>query len=260
MTHPNLSVERRGHLLLMGINRPEKRNALTLEMYHALAQAYGELERDEDLRCGVVYGVGDHFTAGLELTGWVEAFSKGKLDVPEGGLDPFGVEGERLSKPLVAAAQGISFTVAIEMMLAADIRVAASDARFGQIEVKRGIYPVGGATVRFMYETGWGNAMRYLLTGDEFDAHEAHRIGFVQEVTDVGAQLERAIQIAERIAEQAPLGVYATLKSARTVMRDLETKALARLLPDLLPIMGSEDAREGVQSFIERRKANFKGR
>ena len=161
---------------------------------------------------------------------------------------------------MVGAFQGICFTIGIELLLATDVRVAAEDVRFGQIEVKRGIFPVGGATIRMPRELGWGNAMRFLLTGDELDAREAHRVGLVQEVVPVGAQLERAVAIAERIAAQAPLGVQATLASSRLALADAEAAAAARLLADLAPILASDDAREGVQSFLERRAARFSGR
>ena len=115
------------------------------------------------------------------------------------------------------------------------------------------------ATIRMPRELGWGNAMRWLLTGDELDAETALRLGLVQELVEPGEQLTRALAFAERIAAQAPLGVRATLASARLALRD-EREAAARLLPDLKPIMASDDAREGVQSFMERRAARFTGR
>src|SRR5207302_4910219 len=119
------------------------------------------------------------------------------------------------STPLVAAVQGWVMTLAIELLLAADIRVAASNARFAQLEIKRGIYAFGGATVRLPRDAGWGNAMRWLLTGEEYDAAEAHRIGLIQEVVEPGRQIDRAIQLAEMVAERsAPLGVKTTLASA----------------------------------------------
>jgi enoyl-CoA hydratase/carnithine racemase len=145
-------------------------------------------------------------------------------------------------------------------MLATDVRIAATTVRLAQIEVKRGIYPVGGATVRLFEEIGWGNAMRYLLTGDEMNAQEAYRLGLVQEVVEPGQQLQRAIEIAETIAKQAPLGVRAIIKSARLSRVEGAKAALERLLPDLLPIMKSEDAQEGVRAFIERREAIFNGK
>ena len=255
-----ITTERRGHVLLMGIDRVKKRNAFTPQMYEGLGHAYGELDRDEELRCGVLYAHGDHFTGGLDLGKWTEIFRGDHFPVPDGGIDPLGSHGARLRKPVVCAVQGICLTIGIELLLATDVRVAASDARFGQIEVKRGIYPVGGATVRLPAQAGWANAMRWLLTGDTFDATEAHRIGMVQEVVEPGTQLDRALELAETIAAQAPLGVYATLASARLAHAAGEQAAMERLLPDLAPIMDSEDAAEGLASFLERREAKFEGR
>ena len=144
-------------------------------------------------------------------------------------------------------------------MLAADIRVAAQDTRFAQIEIKRGIFPIGGATVRLVQEIGWGDAMRILLTGDEFSAAEAYRLGLVQEVVPPGAQLERAVAIAQTIAKQSPVGVQATLASARLARREGERAAFARMLPDLQQAIASDDAIEGLNAFLERREPKFTG-
>src|SRR5208283_2978682 len=173
-----LKTERNGHVLCIGLNRPEKYNAMDFELYLALADAYGELQRDDELRCGLLYGEGKHFCAGLELDKWGPQFANGSFpELRPGACDPFGLDpARRVAKPMVVAARGICFTAALELILAADVRVAADDARFGQIEVKRGIYAVGGATIRFVQNIGWGNSMRYLLTGDEFGAREAHRM------------------------------------------------------------------------------------
>ncbi len=255
-----VTTERREHVLLIGLDRAAKRNAFDKPMLSALGLAYGELERDENLRCGVLFAHGDHFTAGLELTQFAGSLAEDVQTVAEGAIDPLGLKGPRLSKPVVCAVQGICFTIGIELMLAADIRVAASNTRFAQIEIKRGIYPVGGATIRFVRETGWGNAMRYLLTGDEFSASEALRIGLVQEVVEPGEQLARAEAIAQTIALQAPLGICATLTSARLAVTEGERAAIERLIPDLEPILHSEDVKEGLLSFIERRQAKFEGR
>jgi enoyl-CoA hydratase len=255
----HITVERRDHLLLVGFNRPEKRNAFSVEMFLDLSRAYGELENDPDLRCGVLHAHGDHFTGGLDLAEWAAVFSSGHMPLAEDGLDPLGLQGPPLTKPMVCAVQGICFTIGIELMLATDVRVAARGTRFGQIEIKRGIYPVGGATIRMPREVGWANAMRWLLTGDEISAEEAHRIGLVQELVEPGEQFDRAVEIAARIAAQAPLGVRATLASSRLALAD-EAHAAARLLPDLAPIMISDDVREGVASFLERRQARFTGR
>jgi len=254
-------TEKRGHLLLVGVNRPEKMNAFDVEMLEAFAHAFGEMERDDDVRCGVVHASGEHFTAGLDLANVAPRVMDGKMlfsSDDASAIDPWGVHGKSRTKPTVIAVHGRCLTLGIELCLAQDVVVAASNTRFAQIEIKRGIFPFGGATYRFPAACGWGNAMRWLLTGDEFDAHEAHRIGLVQEVTAPGKQLERAIAIAETIAAQAPLGVRATIESAR---RALQEEAAARaLLPEIVRLMKSDDAREGLMSFVERRTAKFTGK
>jgi enoyl-CoA hydratase/carnithine racemase len=260
MTVGKVSLERRGHVLLVGLDRPGKGNAFDLPLWNALCLAYGELDRDEELRVGVLHALGEHFTGGLELPQWVPVFESGKIVVPEGGLDPLGLSGARLRKPVVAAVQGACYTIGIELLLATDVRVAAESARFAQVEIRRGIYPAGGATVRFPREVGWANAMRWLLTGEEFGAAEALRIGLVQEVVPAGRLLERACALAGVIAEQAPLGVFATLASSRAALPAAETEAVRRLLPDLQPLLQSEDLQEGVRSFLERRRGIFRGK
>lgn len=260
MTVGTVTTERRDHVYVVGLDRPAKRNAFDLPMWNALCLAWGELDRDDALRVGVLHANGDHFTGGLDLPQWGEAFSSGAWPVPAGGIDPIGLTGPRVKKPIVVAVQGTCLTIGIELMLAMDIRIASSTARFGQIEIKRGIYPVCGATLRFPREVGWGNAMRWLLTGDEFDAAEALRIGLVQEVVEPGRQLERAIALATTIAAQAPLGVYASLASSRAAIPAAEQAAAARLMPDLMPIMKSADVGEGLRAFTERRPGKFEGK
>ncbi|OBI93751.1 enoyl-CoA hydratase [Mycobacterium asiaticum] len=256
-----VSVERDGHVLLIGLNRPEKRNSFNRAMIAELSRAYALLESDPELRAGVLFAHGDHFTAGLDLVDVGPAVAGGEDLMPEDGRDPFRLEGT-WTTPLVAVAHGWCMTLGIELLLAADIRIAAAGTRFTQMEVLRGIYPFGGATIRLPREAGWGNAMRWLLTGDEFDAAEAYRIGLVQEVTDdAGAALASARQIAQTIAERAaPLGVRATLASAHLAREQGQAAAAQRLAPVVKELFASADAAEGVQSFIERRAARFQGR
>jgi enoyl-CoA hydratase len=261
MSTDKITLEKRGALLLIGVNRPEKMNAFDVDMLRALGAAYGALEEDPEVRCGVVFAHGAHFTAGLDLANVAPHVQAG---MPLGGdgavdaVDPWGVHGKQRTKPTVIAVHGRCLTLGIELCLAQDVVVAAEGTRFAQIEIKRGIFPFGGATFRLVQTAGWGNAMRWLLTGDEFDAREAHRIGLVQEVTPDGQQLERALAIAQTIADQAPMGVRATIESAR---RALTEEAAARaLMPKIMELMQSEDAREGLMSFLERRAAKFSGK
>lgn len=257
-----VTVERDGHVLLVGVNRPDKRNAWDLATIDEVGAAYELLGTDDDLRVGVVFGHGDHFSAGLDLAEvgpQVAETGPGALG-GDHAYDPFGVWGPAVPKPVVMAVQGIAFTLSIELALASDIVVAADDVRFRQLEIGRGILPFGGATFRAPQALGWGNAMRFLLTAEEFGAAEALRIGLVQEVVAPGDQLARARQIAATVAAQAPLGVQATLANAR-IGRALGPEAARDDLVEQLPrIMASQDAVEGVLSFVERREARFQGR
>jgi len=261
MSDARVTVDRQGPLLLIGLNRPEKRNAADLAMLEQLARAYGELDRDPELRVGVVHAHGPHFTAGLDLGDLVPRIGPDGLRmVPEGGINPWGTEGQRVSKPVVLAVQGTCLTLGIELALASDIVVAADDTEFAQLEVARAILPFGGATTRFAARAGWGDAMRWMLTGDRFDAAEAHRMGLVQEVVPTGQQLERAIELAERIAAQAPLAVQATLANARLAEREGPAAAEARLQAELVRLMQTDDARIGMEAFMTRSTPQFTGR
>ena len=161
-TTGHVTVERRGHVLVIGLNRPAKRNAIDPLLFSALGQAYHQLEQEDELRCGVLFGHGDHFCAGLDLLEFAAPTEAGGriASLPEDALDPMGLGGPRLSKPVVSAVQGVCLAGAVELILATEIRVAASNARCAQMEVRRGLFPGGGATLRFPRETGWGNAMR----------------------------------------------------------------------------------------------------
>jgi len=256
-----VTVDRDGHVLLIGFNRPDKRNAADLQLLQELSAAYGELERDESLRVGFVYAHGDHFTGGLDLADVGPRIGADGLDITsEGGINPWQVSGESLSKPVVIAVQGTCLTLGIELILASDIAVAAAGTRFGQIEVARGILPFGGATIRFPRAVGWGNAMRWILTGDTFDAAEAHRIGIVQEVVPDGEQYARGLELAQRIAAQAPLAVQAALANARTAIRQSDAAAEAALQPELVRLAATEDSAIGMRAFVTRTPAEFVGR
>jgi enoyl-CoA hydratase len=255
-----VTIERDGHVLLIGLNRPEKRNAADFAMLQQLCLAYGELERDPELRVGVVFAHGDHFTGGLDLADVGPRIGADGLDIlPEGGIDPWQVTGEPRRKPVVVAVQGTCLTLGIELALASDVVIAADSTVFGQIEVQRGILPFGGATIRFPRAAGWGNAMRWMLTGDAFDATEAHRMGIVQEIVPHGTQLDRAREIAARIASQAPLAVLATLANAHAAIREGAAAAEQRLQPELVRLAASDDAAEGMRAFLARDEPRFTG-
>jgi enoyl-CoA hydratase/carnithine racemase len=255
-----VKYERSERIFLIGIDRPKKLNGFSPKMLTELAQAFTAFEHDADAWVGLLYAEGANFTAGLELDKVAPVMRERGHVFPMGSIDPLSLRPPTRSKPLVCAVQGICFTLGIELMLAADIVVAADDCRFAQIEVKRGIMPTGGATVRMVERAGWGNAQRYLLTGDEFGAAEALRLGFVQEVVAAGSQKQRALDIALAIAEQAPLAVRASLASSRMAVEHGPNAAVREFNAQQSKLMATRDAAEGVRSFTERRQGRFEGR
>lgn len=258
-----ITTERRGPLLLVGIDRPAKRNGFTPRMFRELAQAYTLLDDDPALRVGVLHAHGAHFTAGLDLPAIAPFMRKGEKLWPAGMVEPLdlGSPGyRRRTKPMVVAVQGITFTLGIELMLAADIVVAADDCRFSQLEVKRGIMATGGATLRMAERAGTGNALLHLLTGDEFGAAEALRLNFVQKVVPAGTQLDEAVRIAEAIAAQAPLAVVATRQNVRKAAEQGPLEAMAEFVAVQQRLSRTDDAAEGVRSFVEKRPARFTGK
>ena len=250
--------ERHGHVLKIVIDNPGKMNAFSPEMMEELSTAFTVLDRDDDLWVGVLCAEGKHFTAGLDMPKFFGPKAV-KMDRPPGNIDPFGMQ-NRCRKPIVTAIQGVCFTIGIEIMLAGDIVVAASDARLCQMESKRGIAPLGGAHFRYLTRAGWGNAMYHLLLCDEFSAEEAYRVGFVQEVVAPGQQVDRAMELAGIIAKNAPLGIQVT-KEAGLKFIEAGERAAIDIIPAIRErVMSSEDAKEGIQSFVERRAAVFQGR
>ena len=254
-----ITTELSDGLFLIGIDRPAKLNGFTPAMLRGMAQAYTRYEREPAARCAVVYAEGAHFTAGLDLPKVAPHLGGDTLLVEADEIDPFESRAPFRSKPIVFAVHGICFTLGIEMMLAADIVVAAADTRFSQLEVKRGLMPTGGATLRMVERAGWGNAMRYLLTGDEFDAQAALRLGFIQEIVEPGRQKARAIELARSIAVQAPLAVQATIDNARLGLREGPAAASALFGRTQRRLLASDDFQEGLRSFKDKRPPRFRG-
>jgi enoyl-CoA hydratase len=256
-----IQVSHEGRILLIKINRPEKYNALSVAMYHDLGRALARLNNDRELRAAVIYAEGRHFTAGVELDSWAPILGSGKpIPLYPDEIDPFGLSGERHTKPLIVAVQGYCFTWGIELLLNTEIRVASRDTVFQMLEVQRGLFPCSGATLRLPWEIGWGNAHKVMLTGERWTAEEAYRWGMVQDVVEPGKQFDKAVEYARKIADCAPLGVQALLKSTHAAETEIRGDTVKQIFLDLMPVMKSEDAAEGIRSFLEKRKAVFHGR
>ena len=257
----SITTEVKDHILLIGLNRPEKLNGYTPTMATQLVDAMTELDTNDELWVGVLFAHGDHFTAGLDLPKWTDRMSSNDRSHTDQSsrVDPMAL-GRACRKPIITAVKGITYTFGIELALAGDIIIAADNCRFSQLEPARGIHATGGATIRFVERGGWGNAMYHLLTCDEFGAEEAYRVGLVQEVVATGTQIARAMEIAHIIAQNAPLGIQATKAAGRAYIEAGEASAVNAIDDIRARVMNSQDAAEGIQSFVERRAAVFTGR
>jgi enoyl-CoA hydratase/carnithine racemase len=255
-----VAVEQRGQVLLIGVDRPQTRNLIDPPIIIGIGKALYQLEHDDGLRVAVLHGIGPDFSMGIDLPAFVAAVRAGIIPVKDPEyIGLLALTPPVRTKPVVVAVQGGTQFVGHEYFLAADIRVAASDTVFRQAEVTRGIFPGGGATVRFPREAGWANAMRYMLTGDTWGAEEARRMGLVQEVTQPGAQLDVAVELAKKIAAVAPLGVRATLASSHQALAAEETTALSAVQPTFGRLQQTEDFKEFQRAVREGRAPVFRG-
>ncbi len=256
-----LTVRTEDHTLVMAFNRPEKKNAVDIDMLSALSAAYTRLDQDPALRVGVLYGEGSVFTAGLDLASALPrmAAEGPSAFLAEGHVDPFGLFAAPCKKPVIVGVHGRCYTAGLELTLAADMCVAAAGTVFGQMEVRRGIFPFGGATLRLPEAIGWHNAMRYMLAGDTFSAEEGVQMGLVQVLAAEGEHLQQALSVAQRVADNAPLAIQACLANARLAKSEGSAAAVVDIQETGRVIAMTEDAREGVLSLVEKRAPRFSG-
>ena len=258
------TVERRGPVVLIGINRPEVYNRMDPEGSHALAVALTGYDRDDSLRCAILFGQGENFSRGVD----VDAHKAAIGATPSPALDNTGLislngnnPASRLSKPLIVVAHGDTWNAGHEMFLACDIRICSADVRFGQDETSHARFPGGGGTIRFVREAGWGNAMRYILTGDHWGAQEAYRMGEVQEIAPTKeAALEAAVRIANKVAGCGPLGIKTALVSAHTALDSGEPAAFAQLGKQYNGLYATRDFQEGRDAEAQNRPPVYIGR
>lgn len=257
-TPPEVRLTRDGHVAIITLDNTAKKNSITPELMNELSLRLTEFDNDDSLWVAVLDPAGEHTTAGLDMPKFFGPGATAKPTPPD-QVDPFGLF-KRSKKPLISVVHGITYTIGIEQMLASDIVIAADTARFCQMESKRGIAPLGGAHYRYLTRTGWGNAMYHLFLCDEFNAQEAYRCGMVQEIHPYGKHRERALELAHQICKVAPIGLQATKKAALTFIEQGEKAAVAAIGEIQKKVFATEDFKEGIQSFIERREANFQGR
>lgn len=255
---PSVRMSSKDRVCVISLDNATKKNAISPEMMQELSRHLTAFDDDDDLWVAVLDPAGEHTTSGLDMP---KFFGPGATaqPIPSGQVDPLGL-GRRCRKPVISVVHGTTYTVGIEMMLAADIVIAADTTRFHQLEAKRGIAPLGGAHFRYLQRMGWGNAMYHLFLCEEFSAEKALSVGLVQEVLPYGLHRERAMDIARRICGCAPIGLRATKAAALAYLQHGEAAAIAAIPEIRKQVFSTLDFKEGIQSFLERREAQFQGR
>ncbi len=257
-----ITVERRGDIVLVGLNRPFIQNRIDPPTRIRLAETFYQYEHDPSLRALVLFGHGDNFSRGIDVAAAQAGIIAGQRATGTAPtIDVLGNAQPHRSKPVVVVVHGDTWNLGHEIYLACEVRIAAANTRFGQDENTHGRFPGGGATVRFVREAGWGNAMRYMLTGDHWSAEESFRMGVTQQIAPTPeAALEAGIAIARKIAACAPLSIKATLASAHQYVDPVEADALSKLGAQYSALYRTEDFLEGRRAEAEGRPPQYKGK
>lgn len=262
MEEPHALIERRGHVLIVTMNRPQARNALSGPMMELMRQAWDTVDSDPEIRVCVLTGAGGAFCAGADLKAMTSShpgdrFQGGDLDVSV--IEPL-LKGRRLSKPLIAAVEGPAVAGGTEILQACDIRVAGASARFGVSEARWGLFPLGGSAVRLPRQIPYTVAADLLLTGRHITAAEALSIGLIGHVVPDGQALGKALEIAAAIAANGPVAVRAILRVIRETEGMAENEAFTLEAKVGMAVFASEDAKEGPRAFAEKRQPRFRDR
>lgn len=255
---PDCLVEQDGQVLIVTMNRPSARNALSAEMMKIMREAWDRVDGDPTIRCCVLTGAGGAFCAGADLKAMTVSHP-GSATFDASVIEPL-LKGRRLTKPLVAAVEGPAIAGGTEILQATDIRVAGESARFGVSEARWGLYPLGGSAVRLPRQIPYTVAADLLLTGRHLTAAEALSIGLIGHVVPDGQALARALELARAIAANGPLAVQAILRTIRETESMPENEAFQADARNGLAVFRSTDAREGPAAFAEKRQPVFQGR
>jgi enoyl-CoA hydratase len=262
----HLLVERDGHVLVLTMNRPERRNALSPSMMTKMSECWDEVNANPDIWVVILTGAGGSFCAGADLQAMTQSHpgdafaqsSESTSEIASGVIKPL-LKGFLLDKPLIAAVEGPAVAGGTEILQATDIRIAGESARFGVSEVRWSLYPLGGSVVRLRRQIPYAVAADILLTGRHLFAPEAKAIGLISEVVPDGTALERAREVAAKVASNGPVAVQAVLRALRATDCLPESEAMKIDSEIGMPVFMSDDAKEGPLAFMEKREPQFKG-
>jgi enoyl-CoA hydratase len=261
MSEPHALVEQEGHTLVVTMNRPEKKNALSGEMLAIMEEAWDRVNADDDIRVCILTGAGGAFCAGADLSAMSRKSPSESFE--DGSYDPSRIKsllkGFRLTKPLIAAVEGPAIAGGTEILQGTDIRVAGESAKFGVSEVRWGLYPLGGSAVRLVRQIPYTVAADILLTGRHLKAPEALALGLIGHVVPDGQALDKAREIADLICANGPLAVQAVLKTIRDSEGKHEDECWADDAKIGAAVFASDDAKEGPRAFMEKRAPQFRG-
>ena len=257
--YQTIVVEREGFVATVRINRPDKLNALNAVVRREIAQAMDQLAEDDSVRVAVLCGTGEKaFAAGADVAEFAGRTPGEQREVYRRRRVYDAVAA--FPKPLIAAIHGFCLGGGVELALACDVRVADPSARFGQFEIRLGLIPGAGGTQRLARLVGPGQAARIALSGDVVDGTEAYRIGLVEILADEGEHLARARELAGRMARWSPVALGLVKESLRAAAETLLADGLALEKELFLAAFASDDGREGVRAFVEKRRPEFRGR
>ncbi|MDP9101382.1 MAG: crotonase/enoyl-CoA hydratase family protein [Actinomycetota bacterium] len=265
MSEEHLLVEKADHVLVLRMHRPEAKNAFSPNMLARMAEAWQRADADEDVRCVILTGSDDVFCAGADLKAMGRDPAPGdeyaKRFKEDAGLAWVALlRHYRLTKPLIAAVEGPAIAGGTEILQATDIRVAGESATFGVAEVRRGLFPLGGSTVRLRRQIPYTLAAEMLLTGKTISAAEALAYGLIGHVVPDGTALAKAREIAALVCANGPVAVRSVKRSLQETEGLPEEEALKVELEIGMHVFATEDAKEGPRAFAEKRAPNFVGR
>lgn len=261
---PHCTIEQDGHVVIVTMNRPEAKNALSSDMLVGMSDAWEYISTEPSVRVGILTGAGGDFCAGADLKAMGTPSTDPRVQQRASEIKNFHWKGllreGQPTKPIISAIEGYAVAGGTELLVGTDLRIAAASSTLGLFEAKRSLFPMGGSAIRLPRQIGYAAAMDILLTARSVSPDEALSMGLINKVVPDGEALKAALEMANQIAECGPLAVQAILRVYRETAHLPEAEAFEVADPIGWTVIGSEDAKEGTRAFREKRPANYQGK